>query len=113
LRVQNAAIDGELVCLDSEGRSIFNELLFRRGSPIVYAFDLLYLNNRDFRQLPLIDRKEKLRAVIEKSALGDIIKGVYIKGIGATKVLLGTENSMRLVPVRVLESHHDVGQLVG
>jgi ATP-dependent DNA ligase len=29
--VKDAVIDGELVCLDSEGLSIFNELLFRRG----------------------------------------------------------------------------------
>jgi bifunctional non-homologous end joining protein LigD len=69
LKVKNAVIDGELVCLDSEGRSIFNELLFRRGSPIFYAFDLLYLNGRDLRQLPLIARKEELRRLIEKSAL--------------------------------------------
>ena len=30
LKVQNAIIDGEIVCLDSEGRSIFNELLHRK-----------------------------------------------------------------------------------
>ena len=58
LKVKNAIIDGELACLDSEGRSIFNELLFRRGCPIFYAFDLLYLNGRDLRQLPLIERKK-------------------------------------------------------
>jgi len=34
LKVKNAVIDGEIVCLDTEGRSIFNELLFRRGYPI-------------------------------------------------------------------------------
>src|ERR1700688_3870307 len=33
LKVKDAIIDGEIVCLDSEGRSIFNELLFRRGFP--------------------------------------------------------------------------------
>jgi bifunctional non-homologous end joining protein LigD len=80
--VQNAVIDGELVCLDPEGRSIFNELLFRRGSPIFYAFDLRYLNGRDLRQLPLIERKEKLREVIDKSDLHDVICGKYIEGRG-------------------------------
>jgi ATP-dependent DNA ligase len=50
LKVKNAVIDGELVCLDSEGRSIFNELLLRKGCPIFYAFDLLYLNNRFFKR---------------------------------------------------------------
>jgi ATP-dependent DNA ligase len=29
----------------------FNELMFRRGCPIFYAFDILYLNDRDLRQL--------------------------------------------------------------
>lgn len=82
LKVKHAVIDGELVCFDSEGRSIFSELLFRRGSPIFYAFDLLYLNGRDLRQLPLIERKEKLRAVIEKSALPDVICGKYVEGRG-------------------------------
>jgi bifunctional non-homologous end joining protein LigD len=82
LKVKDAVIDGELVCLDSEGRSIFNELLFRRGSPIFYAFDLLYLNGRDLRQLPLIERKEKLRAVIEKSGLTDVLCGKFVEGRG-------------------------------
>jgi bifunctional non-homologous end joining protein LigD len=82
LKVKNAAIDGELVCLDAEGRSIFNELLFRRGSPIFYTFDLLYLNGRDLRQIPLIERKEKLREVIEKSKLPDVICGKYVEGRG-------------------------------
>jgi len=36
-KVKNAVIDGELVCLDAEGRSIFDELLFRRGCPTFYA----------------------------------------------------------------------------
>jgi bifunctional non-homologous end joining protein LigD len=82
LKVKNAVIDGEIACVDEEGRSIFNELLFRRGMPIFYAFDLLYLNGRDLRQLPLIERKEKLRTVIEKSALPDVLCGKYVEGRG-------------------------------
>jgi bifunctional non-homologous end joining protein LigD len=82
LRVKNAVIDGELVCLDSEGRSIFNELLLRKGCPIFYAVALLYLNDRDLRQLPLIHRKEKLRRLIEKSGLTDVICGKYVEERG-------------------------------
>jgi bifunctional non-homologous end joining protein LigD len=82
LNVKDAIIDGEIVCLDDEGRSIFNELLFRRGHPTFYAFDLLYLNGRDQRQLPLIERKEKLRTLIEKSGLPDVICGKYVEGRG-------------------------------
>jgi len=82
LKLKDAVIDGELVCLDSEGRSIFNELLLRKGCPTFYAFDLLYLNGRDLRQLPLVMRKEKLQTLIEKSGMTDVICGTYVKGRG-------------------------------
>jgi bifunctional non-homologous end joining protein LigD len=82
LKVKNSVLDGELVCLDTEGRSIFNELLFRRGCPIFYAFDLLYLNDRDMRQLPLLERKDALRKVIEKSGLADVVCGKYVEKRG-------------------------------
>jgi bifunctional non-homologous end joining protein LigD len=82
LKVKDAIIDGEIVCLDSEGRSIFNELLFRRGCPIFYAFDLLYLNGRDLRQLPLVERKEKLREILDKNELTDVICGKYVERRG-------------------------------
>jgi bifunctional non-homologous end joining protein LigD len=82
LKVKNAVLDGELVCLDTEGRSIFNELLFRRGCPVFYTFDLLYLNNRDMRQLPLLERKDALKKVIEKSGLPDVVCGKYVEERG-------------------------------
>jgi ATP-dependent DNA ligase len=68
--------------LDAEGCSIFNKLLFRRGCPIFYPFDLLYLNGRDLRELPLTERKEKLRKLIGNNALPDVICGKYIEGRG-------------------------------
>lgn len=67
LEIENAVIDGEIVCLDSEGRSQFNDLLYRRGDPYFFAFDLLWLNGRDLRDLPLIERRQKLRQVVPAS----------------------------------------------
>jgi len=64
LKVKNAIIDGEVCCLDKDGRSQFNQLLFRRGVPYFYAFDLLWLNGRNIRQWPLIRRKEKLKSIL-------------------------------------------------
>ena len=40
LRARSAVLDGEIVCLDRKGRSQFRDLLFRRGEPRYYAFDL-------------------------------------------------------------------------
>jgi hypothetical protein len=46
------------------------------------VFDLLYLNGRHLRQLPLLERKDKLRALVEKSGLTDVICGKYVEGRG-------------------------------
>jgi bifunctional non-homologous end joining protein LigD len=62
--VKSAVIDGEICCLDAEGRSQFNELLYRRGDPYFFAFDLLWLNGKDLRDLPLVERKELLRGIV-------------------------------------------------
>jgi bifunctional non-homologous end joining protein LigD len=65
LRVKNAVLDGEIVCLDETGRSIFKDVLYRRGEPIFYAFDLLWLNGRDLRSLPLLKRKDRLQRLLD------------------------------------------------
>jgi bifunctional non-homologous end joining protein LigD len=63
-RVRDAVIDGEVVCLHGDGRPQFRELLFSPAAPSFVAFDLLALNGRYRRRLPLLDRKGLLRPVI-------------------------------------------------
>ena len=64
VRAQRAILDGEVCCLDSDGRSNFNALLFGREWPYYYAFDILSLNGRDLTGLPLLDRKRILLSVV-------------------------------------------------
>ena len=64
------SIDGEIVALDDKGRSSFQLLQgFDIGMvrpPIVfYAFDLLQLNGKDLRGLPIEERKAKLAALLK------------------------------------------------
>ncbi len=68
LKVTNAVLDGEIVCLDDQGRSRFYDLMFNRGKPYFYAFDLLYVDGVDLRELPLVERKAKLRKLIPRKA---------------------------------------------
>jgi bifunctional non-homologous end joining protein LigD len=63
--VQDAIIDGEIVALDEKGRSSFQLLqgfdMGQERPPIVfYAFDLLRLNGKDLRDIPIEERKAKL-----------------------------------------------------
>ncbi len=76
VRARQAILDGEIVCLDADGRAGFERLQQRMNlrSPdpkriaelpaTYYAFDLLYLDGYDLRQTPLEKRKETLRAVL-------------------------------------------------
>jgi bifunctional non-homologous end joining protein LigD len=82
LRVQNAILDGEIICIDSNGISQFNQLFSRQGTPVFYAFDLLRLNHEDLRDFPLIDRKQRLRELIERNKLERIIYAQHIEGDG-------------------------------
>ena len=67
LPVKDAILDGEIVSLDGGGVSVFNQLMFRRGMPYFYAFDLLWLNGQDLRSLRLLERKECLKKLILQS----------------------------------------------
>lgn len=64
LTAGTAVLDGEIVCLDNQGRSQFNELLFGRGEPRFYAFDLLWCEGKDVRYDGLHERKRQLKALI-------------------------------------------------
>jgi bifunctional non-homologous end joining protein LigD len=66
VRAHDAVLDGEICCLDSDGRSNFYKLLFRRDGPHFYAFDLLSVNGEDVRGLPLIERKRRLLRIMPK-----------------------------------------------
>ncbi len=57
LKLEDAVLDGEIACLDENGRPIFKDLLFRKSTCIFVAFDMLYLNGKDLRTLPLTERK--------------------------------------------------------
>lgn len=69
LGVDGAILDGEVVVLDHEGRSSFSDLQAgfqdgKRVELVYFAFDLLHLNGRNLRPLPLLTRKEILEKLL-------------------------------------------------
>jgi len=53
-----------------------NELKGRSTKIVLIAFDLLYLNGRDLRQLPLHQRKALLKAVIADTDIQFSVTGM-------------------------------------
>lgn len=81
VNASEAILDGEIVALDEKGVSRFQLLQPRLGRKntseiqrlatntrlAYYVFDLLYLDGFDLTQCPLLDRKEKLEAILKSS----------------------------------------------
>lgn len=72
-------LDGEVCALDPEGRPSFNLLQNARGAISYPVFDLLALDGRDLRDLPLEARRAELESVLGKPrpplALSSAIEG--------------------------------------
>jgi bifunctional non-homologous end joining protein LigD len=67
----DALIDGEIVALDHNGVPSFSALQAaiadsKTGGLIFFAFDLLFTNGEDLRALPLRERKERLKGLLER-----------------------------------------------
>jgi len=61
----HAVVDGEVCRLDERGRSSFSELQQGSGPLVYYAFDLLELDGEQLVELPLTQRKERLRELLD------------------------------------------------
>ena len=74
LPARSAVLDCEMVMADASGLPDFT-LLHRtkgrhRGAGLhLYAFDLLHLNGKDLRDLPLIERARRLAGLLERSTV--------------------------------------------
>lgn len=73
-------LDGEIVCLDERGVSQFNDLLYCRRPACFAAFDLLWLDGHDLRGFPLIERKRRLRRLIQSGP--DLLYVSHFDGCG-------------------------------
>nr|WP_249804027.1 MULTISPECIES: non-homologous end-joining DNA ligase [unclassified Bradyrhizobium] len=71
IKASSAIVDGEIVVPAADGTTDFsvlqNELKGTSTKIVLVAFDLLYLNGRDMRKLPLDQRKAALTKIIAGS----------------------------------------------
>jgi len=68
----DAVIDGELVALGKDGVSHFQLLqnALRHQANLLYCvFDLMFGDGEDLRKLPLLERKERLKAILPRHRL--------------------------------------------
>ena len=116
IQASTAIIDGEIVALDERGVQCFEQLQnHRRDSAILYfAFDLLYLDEESLADVPLIERKARLKRILPKSTGGRIRytdHGIpLLNGSVMFPVLLSGRDSFQLV--RSVFTQHVLSKIV-
>ncbi len=81
LNGRDAILDGEIVALDRAGRPVLRELIAGRGASAFAAFDLIQLDGRDLRDLPLAERKRRLADLLPADT-GPLYKILTIEEYG-------------------------------
>ncbi|MFK0277455.1 non-homologous end-joining DNA ligase [Ensifer sp. NPDC090286] len=105
-------IDGEAVVLDNQGRSDFGLLqqalggkggTRNAGAPQLVAFDLLYLNGRDLRCLPLAERRARLEVVI-RDRTGTIFLSDWLGADGEALLQVACEHGLEGIVSKRLDA---------
>jgi bifunctional non-homologous end joining protein LigD len=87
LQIPAAIVDGEVVVIH-EGRTNFSELQadLAKGSQdrlLYYAFDLLWLEGKDLRKMPQIERKQVLRELFDNYGIeAPVVYSEHLTGDG-------------------------------
>lgn len=114
LPVVNAIFDGEIVALDKEGKTHFQNLQNSLKSKDdlnlqYYLFDLLYLNGKDLRDMPLIERKTMLAELLkEASPLLHISE--HIEGSGEDFYQIACEERLEGIVSKLADSPYLSGR---
>ena len=83
--------------------------MFHRGEPHFYAFDLLWLDGSDLRDLPLVERKAALRKLIPRKSSSVLYldhisgKGVELFEMARNLDLEGVVAKPKVSPYRRLD----------
>jgi bifunctional non-homologous end joining protein LigD len=108
VRSPNAVVDGEVCRIDPSGRTSFSELQQGTGPLVYYAFDLLELDGEPLVELPLRERKERLRTLLD----GRVKNVAFSEGFddGDTLFQVAKEQDFEGVIAKRLASTYKVGR---
>src|SRR6516164_6187712 len=82
LPVENAILDGEVICVDAKGASPINHWVSAEGEPVFYACDLLWLDGEDLRRRPLVERKKRLARLVQAAKCPRLLYAQHIEQRG-------------------------------
>ncbi|WP_413294063.1 non-homologous end-joining DNA ligase [Bdellovibrio sp. HCB185ZH] len=107
-------LDGEVVYLVN-GRSNFqrlqNSIKFSQNAPLYfYVFDALFLEGKDLRALPLIERKELLKKYLSKRKTKYVRYNEHVLGEGEELFKMACENKLEGIISKLADSLYSSGR---
>ena len=106
LNVENAVLDGELGATDGLGRTVFEALMHRSQQVRYFAFDLLWLEGRDLRSLPLAVRKQELKRILPARS-AHILYVDHTKGSGIELYRLACQLDLEGIVAKRADSRYE------
>ena len=114
LRCRSAILDGEVIVQDARGASDFeglqHALKHRPHSLIFYAFDLLHLDGKDLRALPLIERRANLKNLIGEDGAGALQFSEEFIGEGAALFRACAKHQLEGIVSKLASSRYSSGR---
>ena len=112
---RSCILDGELIALDEQGRSSFGRLQQFFGADAarsllrIMVFDLLYVDGRDLRRLPQIERKQRL-ATLLAGKHGPLELSRYTVGNGPQAARAACEQGLEGIVSKLITSPYVEGR---
>jgi len=115
IKAKSAVLDGEIVALDSEGRTslpLLQERLYEKMGPLTYqVFDILYLEGASLMHLPLARRKTLLHRVLSPS---DFLQACdFVDGEGVAFFQAAAEHGLEGIVAKEKASSYRPGERSG
>ncbi len=111
----NAVLDGEITVENAQGKETFQSLQnFAEDDEQhilkYYVFDLLYLNGHDLLEMPLIQRKEILKKLLQKQHSNKIIYHEHVAENGKELFAEAVEKGWEGVIAKKADSEYYIGR---
>jgi len=109
----NAVLDGEIVLLDEKGKPSFQKLQHYEDNihlPLVYyVFDILFLDKKDVRHLPLLQRKKLLQKLLSKNKTDIIRYCDHVARKGKAMFKVAVEKDIEGIIAKKIDSEYTCG----
>jgi bifunctional non-homologous end joining protein LigD len=99
-------LDGELAATDELGRTVFEALMHPSQPMRYFTFDLVWLNGRDLRSMPLLARKRQLKQLLPARS-AHMLYVDHIKGSGIELYQLACQLDLEGIVAKRAASQYD------